>query len=437
MQQQWIDWQGQTIDGKFELRRYLGESELSGVFLTAIGSPQSRDMAIKIVPASSQNAENEVSHWNSLENLSHPHLIGLFGAGTCEIAGTNYSYVVMDYAEENLEVILASRSLTPAEAQEMLGPMVDALTYLHSCGFVHGHLKPSNVMAVGDQLKISSDGILKTGDASPEASAYLPPEAATGQASPSWDVWSLGITLLESLTQQRPVIRSESDVEDAVRALPAPFQTIVRRGVRIEPQQRATLANIQNELRSPAQAVEKMVAPQSRTEHLSNQLPVNAAGQPTRNRLLVLAAIIVLLAAVAGAFLIKRGDSKAAPSEVVAQPPTTLESTPPIPPQSNTDATQPGKIVRQVMPEVPAGALRTIHGTVKVKVKVHVDAAGEVQKVMIVSGAGNRYFANKSVEASKRWTFSAPTVDGKSVASQWEVEFQFNRAAVHARAAAL
>jgi hypothetical protein len=36
-------------------------------------------------------------------------------------------YVVMEYAEENLSQILPHRPLTPAEAREVLEPVLDAL----------------------------------------------------------------------------------------------------------------------------------------------------------------------------------------------------------------------------------------------------------------------------------------------------------------------
>ena len=31
----------------------------------------------------------------------------------------------------------------------MLGPLIDALSYLHGEGFVHGHLKPNNILVDG------------------------------------------------------------------------------------------------------------------------------------------------------------------------------------------------------------------------------------------------------------------------------------------------
>jgi len=61
------------------------------------------------------------------------------------------------YADEVLSEILPERALTPAEAKEMLAPVIDTLSYLHAKGLVHGRLKPSNILAVDDRLKLSGD----------------------------------------------------------------------------------------------------------------------------------------------------------------------------------------------------------------------------------------------------------------------------------------
>ena len=74
---------------------------------------------------------------------------------------------------------------------------------------MHGHIKPANVMAVGDLIKISSDGLCGAGESSRvlgATSIYAAPEIADGGGmSPASDVWSLGMTLVEALTQSPPV----------------------------------------------------------------------------------------------------------------------------------------------------------------------------------------------------------------------------------------
>jgi serine/threonine protein kinase len=117
--------------------------------------------AIKLLPAPPEESELQLSQWDLVAKLSHPHLIRLFQMGRCQLGNMGLLYVVMEYAEENLLQILPHRPLTPAEAREMLEPVLDALAYVHGQGFVHRHIKPANIMAVEDQLKISSDGLCR------------------------------------------------------------------------------------------------------------------------------------------------------------------------------------------------------------------------------------------------------------------------------------
>jgi len=72
-------------------------------------------------------------------------LISLFGRGRCEIGGKQLLYLVMESAEENLAQVLPSRALTPAEAPRDARFRPGRLAYLHSKGFVHGHIKPINI----------------------------------------------------------------------------------------------------------------------------------------------------------------------------------------------------------------------------------------------------------------------------------------------------
>ncbi len=37
----------------------------------------------------------------------------------------------------------------------MLGTVLNALGYMHAHGYVHGRIKPSNLLVVGDRLKLS------------------------------------------------------------------------------------------------------------------------------------------------------------------------------------------------------------------------------------------------------------------------------------------
>ncbi|MGC1620903.1 MAG: protein kinase, partial [Candidatus Acidiferrum sp.] len=198
------------------------------------------------------------SRWESAAQLSHPHLLRLFSGGRCKVDGNELVYLVMEYAEENLAQILPQRALTPEEARDMLGPVLDALGYLHGKGLVHGDLKPANILASGELLKLSSDTISRAGESQGiirGPGAYDPPEAISGKLTPAADIWSLGAALVEVMTQHLPDWQSGPHSEPAVPAsIPAPFQEIARECLRLEPDRRVSIADIGGRLKARAAA---------------------------------------------------------------------------------------------------------------------------------------------------------------------------------------
>ena len=88
----------------------------------------------------------------------------IYEAGRCQIERQPLLYLVMEFAEEDLSQILPQRPLAPAEVTDLLPPLLDALSYLHGKGFVHGRVKPSNVQAMGDLLKLSADQVAAPAD---------------------------------------------------------------------------------------------------------------------------------------------------------------------------------------------------------------------------------------------------------------------------------
>jgi hypothetical protein len=241
----WTKWTGQVIDGLFPLESCIGNSDHSGIFLTANPARNASKAALKLVPAFSTSAEWQLARWNTVARLYHPHLIGLLHAGRCQLAEREYLYVVMEYAEQNLAELLLSRALTVEEAWELLPPIVDTLSFLHRRHLVQGHLKPSNILVVGDALKLSSDTIRAADEvarSSGRPSVYDPPEASGGTAG---DIWALGVTLAEGLSRAHPSWPGEPGGEAVLpRDFPPTFADAVRRCLSYEPTERPSVADL-------------------------------------------------------------------------------------------------------------------------------------------------------------------------------------------------
>jgi TonB family protein len=414
------DWAGRVIDGRFTLLRWLGAGQSSNVFLTehtlteqAKARPQKA--AIKFIPADAVDAEAFVAAWVGAKTLSHPHLMPLLYTGRCRIDDTDLLITVTEYAEENLAEILPVRPLTPTETGEMLNPVLDALAYLHGRGFVHGHLKPSNILVVGDQLKLSVDRLYFSGKVwkhSLPPGVYDAPETAT-QMSPAADMWSLGITLVEALTQNPPRWDKSTAADPVVpESIPQPFARIARETLRREPARRCTLDQVRGRL-DPAGTLPALPALAARVDKL----------KPAR---IPLAAIIAAVVALLALIVVLLGRTHKAPPST---DPATHTSTSAVP-GSQTSADSPAAkdaVVERVMPSVPAKVSDTIRGTIDVGVRVTVKPNGDVSNATLESRGPSRYFAELALQASRRWKFRPVQVNGRAVSSIWILRFRFSQ----------
>jgi TonB family protein len=453
--EQWKKWAGKIIDGKLPLKQWLGGSDHSVVFLTERTSTQARRAVIKLIAAQNLNEEAQLSRWASAARLSHPHVIRLFEYGRCAIEGTRLLYFVMEYAEENLAEILPVRALSAAEASEMLPPVTDALAYLHKGGYAHGRIKPSNIMAVENQLKISADGVGKIGepDATRTSSAYDAPEIGATGPTLATDIWSLGGTLAAVMTQSESPLKSKDGRAVVPETIPPPLHQIIRDCLQADPKKRCTLNEILERIQPPAAAA---------AERSGVREPKPRAGR--RMFVPAIAVAIFLIALLGSRFFGHKSPAteSAVPAEsrevehpaqpapetpAAQQPPVAKREAAPAPsaaPSGSTSrnstshsatppavtspgATSRGSVAQKVMPNVSRGAQSTITGHVRASVQVAVDAAGNVTQAKFVSAGPSKYFSSRALEAARGWKFNPPQVNGQAAPSEWTLRFQFGR----------
>jgi len=527
----WKQYEGQVINNSFPLLRHLGGSDQSVVFLTQLAGPQSSHSAIKLIP-DGPSGDLQLSLWRRAAGITHPNVLRLYQGGRCRLANLDLLFVVMEYAEEDLSQILPQRGLTAPEARDMLSPVLEALADLHGQGLVHSHLKPSNILATADQVKLSSDRLCLAGasrGSSTPMDPYTAPESAYQPLTPGCDVWSLGMTVVEVLTQQAPQWQPGGPADPLVPiTLPQPFLDIAQNSLRQNPAHRWTLAQIRTSLNpaaaaAVAQAMSPLSVPLSpvapvpaarlqtpqpapravKTRELRPRPPIAKAPSPRPRpaqtdeldegivlpsyvvpliaAVLILAAIIAL-PKILGKRVETSSSASASPaSESAARPagqPVRQETArsakqnsssenrdsektaagkssaksqsiaPPASPapaalrtETKTAAGKPkgssvgssgGEVLDQVLPDVSAKALSTIHGTVRVDVRLHVDAAGNVSSAELDNPGPSSFFADLALKAARKWEFAPPEGTGRSVPSEWQVRFEFSPSGVKA-----
>ena len=175
-----------------------------------------RDVAIKILkpeymgdPGFLERFRTEAKH---AARVNHEGIANVYDYG--EDAGS--AFLVMELVPgESLAKILETRKSLPAnEVLDIISQTARALYEAHQEGLVHRDVKPGNLLITPEgQVKITDFGIARVADqVSLTATGqvmgtvqYLAPEQATGKpATPSTDIYSLGIVAYEALAGKRP-----------------------------------------------------------------------------------------------------------------------------------------------------------------------------------------------------------------------------------------
>lgn len=140
-----------------------------------------------------------------LRRLAHPHLVRGYEVHENPAAvvletldGATLSYVVRDLGHR----------LPPADLAHLGSHLASAIAYLHSEGWLHLDLKPSNVISDAGHAKVIDLSLARRPGRVPRGvgtSQYLSPEQARGElAGPAADVWGIGATLWAAATAKRP-----------------------------------------------------------------------------------------------------------------------------------------------------------------------------------------------------------------------------------------
>jgi Serine/threonine protein kinase len=206
--QLWNEYEGRIVADQFPLKTLLEPEGRSAFFSTTNGS--GAPAVLRLIEAHFDEPEI-LGRWNAVARIDQPNLIKLKKFGQTTLDETALLYAVMEPSDASLADILKERPLTTQETRQLATSLVPALEALHASNLVHEHVEASNVLAVGEVIKLRSDCIREA------------PEGAEASEAKARDVRDLATVLLQALTLQRrfPVGTT----------LPAPFQEIVTNGL--------------------------------------------------------------------------------------------------------------------------------------------------------------------------------------------------------------
>lgn len=213
----------QQVLGEFVLTREIGRGGM-GVVYEAKQSSLERLVALKVLPAHLTLHPAAVARFKrealTAAKLEHPSIVKVFAVGS---EGDTH-YFAMELVEGSSldQDIERERASPPAQRTPlqrrvaMIADVADALAFAHEAGVVHRDVKPSNILVRQDGSTVLTDFGLAREDALPSMTAsgtfagtpfYVAPEQALGNKTDidaRTDVFSLGVTLYELVTLQRP-----------------------------------------------------------------------------------------------------------------------------------------------------------------------------------------------------------------------------------------
>ena len=236
---------GLTFGGRYQLSSRIAIGGMGEVW-QATDLVIGRTVAIKILkdeylgdPGFLERFRAEARH---AALVNHEGIANVFDYGEEE----GSAYLVMELVPgEALSTILErERVLSTDRVLDIVAQTAAALHAAHSAGLVHRDIKPGNLLITPDgRVKITDFGIARIADQVPLTATgqvmgtvqYLSPEQASGHsASPTTDIYSLGIVAYEALAGRRPftgesqVAIAMAQINEAAPELPVTVSEPVR-----------------------------------------------------------------------------------------------------------------------------------------------------------------------------------------------------------------
>jgi len=239
----------------FQILRRIGQSNTAEVFhvLRLVGDGRGSEFAAKVLREACAQDRIERRHLETeyaiCSELDHPNLVRAY-----EIRlDAQQPFLVMDLVREarSLQQHLEGGPPPLGAALEWLARVAEGLAYLHETGSVHRDVKPQNLLIGqgGKDVKVIDFALAGPQDGwfgrhllrrllerrRPGTWSYMAPERIRNRRlTPAGDVYSLGVTLYETVTGRLP-FTAPSPQALMEEHLYAPVPSLSRTGLDVPP----------------------------------------------------------------------------------------------------------------------------------------------------------------------------------------------------------
>lgn len=208
------------LNGRYKLLEQVGSGGMATVYKAA-DKALGRNVAIKLLHKSLTQDSEFVQRFqheaHAAANLTHPNIVTVHDIGQ----DNGNFYIVMEFVigrslkqiirDHNLE----SRHIPVQRAIDLTIQICNGIGYAHRAGLVHCDVKPQNVLVTADdRVKVADFGIARAWTEEQKIDRllevwgtpqYFAPEQAAGEpATPSTDVYAIGVVLFELLSGRTP-----------------------------------------------------------------------------------------------------------------------------------------------------------------------------------------------------------------------------------------
>lgn len=195
------------------LETKIGQGGMGAVY-RAHHKSLDRKVVVKILPpAATSVAEYRarfVREAQAAARLSHPNVVHVYDVGD----ERGLLFCVMELIDgESLDLVSARGPVPPLEAVRMIREAAKGLGAAHQAGIIHRDVKAANILLCSKgEVKVADFGVAR--DMTKErlsgsgmllgTPAYMAPEQAEGHGDARSDLYSLGVTLFQLLTNRLP-----------------------------------------------------------------------------------------------------------------------------------------------------------------------------------------------------------------------------------------